>query len=70
MNGPASAVMAAVNAGARSVPEVASRTGLSVEMARLIVERLARLGCLSTQHLTSVCLTDGCAGCGLVKPKV
>jgi len=63
--GPLSAVLAAVRGGARSLPEVARRAGLSDEMARAVVDHLVRSHRLLVRQLTSGCPSGGCGSCAL-----
>lgn len=59
----AEAVLAAVNAGALNVPEVARRAGVPIPVAREVTRELARQGLLLLRDAPSSCPTTGCEGC-------
>ncbi|HHU38336.1 MAG TPA: hypothetical protein GXZ45_03515 [Propionibacterium sp.] len=63
MSGPLTAVLAAFEAGAASLAEVASRTGLSPDVVSASVEHLVRLGRLESRELAMGCPSSGCGGC-------
>ena len=63
MTGPLSAVLAAFEAGATSLPEVQERTGLSADLVRAGVDHLVRIGRLQAQELAQGCPSGGCGTC-------
>ncbi|HYN29870.1 MAG TPA: winged helix-turn-helix domain-containing protein [Dermatophilaceae bacterium] len=60
---PLTAVLAALDGGARSLDEVARRTGLSSTVVRAAVEHLVRAGLLETRELAMACPSGGCGTC-------
>ena len=63
MNGPLSAVLAAFESGARTLAEVADRSGVSSDVVQASVEHLVRLGRLESRELAMGCPSSGCGGC-------
>lgn len=64
MTSPLSAVLSAVESGANTVGEIATRTGLRPDVVDAAVEHLRRLGRIGSVSLTSGCPDGGCTGCG------
>lgn len=63
MSGPLSAVLSAFAAGARSIDEVARRTGLSRQVVDAAVEHLVRTGAIEARELAIGCPDSGCGSC-------
>jgi hypothetical protein len=63
---PVSSVLAAVESGVTTRPEIATVTGLDPDVVDAAVELLLRLGRISTPTLRTACPDGGCAGCGSV----
>lgn len=61
--GPASRVLAALDAGAPSLAEVSLRTGLSRDVVDAAVDHLVRLGRLEARTLANGCPESGCGSC-------
>ena len=57
---PLSAVLDAVTAGARTVPLISLRTGLSADLIRASLDHLIRLGHLDAGTLCGVCPGGKC----------
>ena len=60
---PLRAVLAAFEAGAPSLDDVASRTALPRDVVDAAVAHLVRMGRLSAQELASGCPDGGCGTC-------
>lgn len=63
-DGPLRAVLAAFDAGAADLGEVAARTGLDRGVVAAAVAHLVRTGHLRTEQLASGCPQGGCRTCG------
>lgn len=63
MSGPLTSVLGAFEAGAGTLAEVASRTGLSPDIVAASVEQLTRMGRLEARELAMGCPASGCGGC-------
>lgn len=61
--GPLTAVLAAFDAGAHSLDDVATRCGLPLDTVRASVDHLVRMGRLETRELAIGCPTGGCGSC-------
>jgi hypothetical protein len=61
--GPLTAVLAAFEAGARSLDDVATRSGLPLDTVRASVDHLVRLDRLEAKELAIGCPTGGCGSC-------
>lgn len=61
--GPLTAVLAAFDAGAHSLDDVATRCGLPLDTVRASVDHLVRMGRLEAQELAIGCPTGGCGSC-------
>ncbi len=62
--GPLRAVLAAIDAGAADLGDLAARTGLDRGVVSAAVAHLVRTGHLRTEQLTAGCPTGGCGTCG------
>lgn len=62
--GPLRAVLAAIDAGAADLGELATRTGLDRGVVSAAVAHLVRTGHLRTEQLTAGCPAGGCGTCG------
>lgn len=60
---PVTAVLAALQGGARSLAEVAERTGLGRDVVDAAITHLVRLGRLEAEELAIGCPSAGCGGC-------
>ena len=60
---PVTSVWQATRDGARSVPEIARRTGLNEAIVRAAVDHLARTGRLVVSPLSVSCPVSGCGDC-------
>lgn len=63
MTAPVTAVLAQIEAGVRSVPDLAGRTGLAPDLVRAVVDRLVRTGRVTGWSLPSSCAPAGCGDC-------
>jgi hypothetical protein len=61
--GPLTAVLAAFDAGAHSLDDVATRCGLPLDTVRASVDHLVRMGRLEAEELAIGCPTGGCGSC-------
>jgi hypothetical protein len=61
--GPLTAVLAAFDAGAHSLGEVATRCDLPLDTVRASVDHLVRMGRLEAKELAVGCPTGGCGSC-------
>ncbi len=61
--GPLTAVLAAFEAGAHSLGEVATRCDLPLDTVRASVDHLVRMGRLEAKELAVGCPTGGCGSC-------
>ena len=61
--GPLTAVLAAFEAGAHSLGEVAGRCDLPLDTVRASVDHLVRMGRLEAKELAMGCPTGGCGSC-------
>jgi hypothetical protein len=61
---PATAVLEALDHGARTRAEVAARAGLAADVVDALVEMLLRTGHLGAESLATTCPSGGCSGCG------
>lgn len=61
--GPLSAVLAALDDGARSLHDVATRCDLPLDTVRASVGHLVRMGRLETEELATGCPAGGCGSC-------
>lgn len=61
--GPLTAVLAAFDAGAHSLDEVATRCALPLDTVRACVDHLVRMGRLEAKELAIGCPTSGCGSC-------
>jgi FeoC like transcriptional regulator len=61
--GPLTAVLAAFEAGAHSLGEVATRCDLPLDTVRASVDHLVRIGRLEAKELAVGCPTGGCGSC-------
>lgn len=61
--GPLVAVLAAFEAGCRSLDEVGRRAGLSRDVVDAAVEHLVRLGRVEAKELAIGCPSGGCGTC-------
>ncbi len=74
MTAPVTAVLTQLEAGVRSVPDLAVRTGLSPDLVRAVVDRLVRTGRVQEWvPVVSGCAPAGCrecaaSGCPLSSP--
>lgn len=66
MSGPLSEVIAALQRGARSLPEIVQTTGLSRDLVDAVVEHLVATGRLKAEPLASGCPSQACGGCVLL----
>ena len=60
---PLSAVLAAFDAGAHSLDEVARRCALPLDTVRACVDHLVRMGRLEAKELAVGCPSSGCGSC-------
>jgi len=65
---PLTAVLAAFEEGVESLPEVAERTGLSLDVVRAAVDHLVRLGRLDAREMATGCPGGGCGSCASASP--
>ena len=63
VGGPLTAVLAAFDAGAHSLDEVARRCDLPVDTVRACVDHLVRMGRLEAKQLAVGCPAGGCGSC-------
>ena len=63
VRGPLTAVLAAFDAGAHSLDEVAGRCDLPLDTVRACVDHLVRMGRLESTQLAVGCPTGGCGSC-------
>ena len=63
MSGPLSSVLAAFEAGASSLADIAARTGLTADVVQASVDHLLRLGRLRASELAVGCPASGCGSC-------
>lgn len=63
MTTPLRAVLDAVDHGAITVPAIAERTGLTLEVVQAAVEHLRRMNRIGTLELRTSCAGGGCASC-------
>lgn len=68
MTAPVTAVLAQLEAGVRSVPDLAGRTGLAPDLVRAVVGRLVRSGRVAEWTLPSGCAPAGCSECAAACP--
>ena len=61
--GPLTGVLAAFDAGARTLDDVASRCGLPLDTVRASVDHLVRMGRLEAKELAIGCAGGGCGSC-------
>lgn len=61
--GPLTAVLSALDAGAHSLGDVATRCGLPLDTVRASVDHLVRMGRLEATELAIGCPTGGCGSC-------
>ena len=61
--GPLTAVLAAFDAGAHSLDEVAGRCDLPLDTVRACVDHLVRMGRLEAKQLAVGCPSGGCGSC-------
>ena len=61
--GPLTAVLAAFEAGAHSLGEVATHCDLPLDTVRASVDHLVRMGRLEAKELAIGCPTGGCGSC-------
>ena len=66
MSGPLSEVIAALQQGARSLPEIVQATHLSRDLVDAVVEHLVATGRLKAEPLASGCPSQACGGCVLL----
>ncbi len=60
---PLTAVLAAFDAGAHSLDEVARRCALPLDTVRACVDHLVRMGRLEAKELAVGCPSSGCGSC-------
>ena len=65
MSGPLTEVVAALQRGARSLPEIVRATGLRRDLVDAVVEHLVATGRLRAEPLASGCPPQACGGCVL-----
>ena len=63
---PSRAVLAQIEAGARSTEEIARRAGLDADLVSVMIDRLVAAGYLTAQRLKSGCPETACSACPLV----
>lgn len=63
VRGPLTAVLAAFEAGARSLDEVSGRCELPLDTVRACVAHLVRVGRLEATQLAAGCPGGGCGSC-------
>jgi hypothetical protein len=63
VGGPLTAMLAAFDAGAHTLDEVARRCGLPLDTVRAGVDHLVRIGRLEAKELAVGCPTSGCGSC-------
>ncbi|WP_162872825.1 FeoC-like transcriptional regulator [Austwickia chelonae] len=68
MSGPLRQVLDAVEGGAVTVGEIASRTGIDRDVVAASVAHLARVGRVDSRMLSSGCSDAGCGGCSTAGP--
>lgn len=68
MSGPLTQILAAFQAGATSLAEVAARTGLADDLVRAGVDHLVRTGRLEAKELAQGCPGGGCGSCASGTP--
>ena len=61
--GPLTAILAAVEHGARTVPELAGQTGLSPEIVEAGIDHLVRAHRVRAASSLAFCPAVGCASC-------
>lgn len=59
-------VLAAIDDGARSVDDLARRTGLTPDLVDLALQQLARAGHLHPETIRAGCAAGGCTSCPAV----
>ncbi len=60
---PVTAVLTQLEAGVRSVPDLASRTGLAPDLVRAVTDRLIRAGKVKPLVISTACAPTGCRDC-------
>lgn len=63
MTAPVTAVLTQIEAGVRSVPDLVSRTGLTPDLVRAVIDRLIRAGRVQPLVISSACAPTGCRDC-------
>ncbi|MCL2735892.1 MAG: hypothetical protein FWD75_04570 [Propionibacteriaceae bacterium] len=63
--GPLALVRDAIAQGARTVPDIASHTGLDRGLVSAVVDHLFRTDDVRATRLTQACPAQGCGGCSL-----
>lgn len=63
MSGPLQSVLSAFEAGASTLDDVSSRTGLTRESVDAAVAHLRRMGRLDAKELSLGCPSGGCGSC-------
>ena len=63
MTAPVTAVLTQIEAGVRSVPDLALRTGLTPDLVRAVTDRLIRAGRVTPLVVSSACAPTGCRDC-------
>jgi hypothetical protein len=58
-------VLDAFGAGARSVDDIARRTGLDPELVRVAIDQLVALRRVDAAPLAGACPDDACGGCAV-----
>lgn len=63
MSGPLQRVLAAFDAGASTLDDIARRTGLRRDLVDMAVDQLRRTGHIEAAELTIGCPSGGCGTC-------
>lgn len=66
MTGPLSAILTAVDSGARSLLQISRATGLDRGLVEAGVDHLVSTGRLRAEPLASGCPAGACGGCALL----
>jgi hypothetical protein len=66
-DGPLSLLLDAVASGCRTLPALAARTGLTIDVVRAGLDHLVRSGRLEARGLTAGCPAGGCGGCAVAR---